>query len=730
MGMSLVQYLKNDNGSYLSFVPPNFATEDENGTLGEKLFYCVDGMPYEELMPFIAEIENLLKDEEKLEGFSTSQLDGYSDHFKKMIHSFANSLLADNSEILDNYIPNNFSEHKIIDIQGFSGSGKTTLISQLLGFPVDESILATATGKTTVGSRQFIVANQSSYQVAATFISHRQLETYINNILRNSAKSVLKNNIKEDEDEIIDNFLIDSRQQFRMRYILGDLAEEDNISGNALNDDFVSLFEAHKQKVNTLISEIELKLGAYKTLEKEEKTNFEKKFDQDYYNSKDFIETKHQLIQLIKSKIHAILDKFEFTYEVDENNWINAAYFETTDKETAIEVIKIMSSNDTDLYGSLLTPVIQSLRAVGQFYPTWLDEQSRPSYQFIFNDNMGLDHILHKKQFSLHHDTQQRIQHSDKVILVNNGRSNPDSRLNVLFEHFILTGQIDKLILCHTHMDELNGGELKKKGAREKHVKKNMLQVMNLLNNSSQPIIEDIIDNASFYFSQLDKEFDENEELSRLYECFNEKAYELKINTDIKFDESIFTQEFKNQIEQYQSVWKEYYLAAPWQTIKAFNNAYARNSYTYINKKYDVYDPLNDFKKHLYMIFFYTYKRSMEGTHLSETEINQIQQEFNNLCTQYIDELALNRLVKSKMPQWIGASKLGGPGSTDVRRGQLTKLFKEACPISPSSDNIIDKSIIQFHDELLSIVNKVLKEIEHKQANISLDIRHTNIVEV
>lgn len=729
--MNLVKRVKIKDRNFLSFVPPSIAMEDENNLNGEKFFYGIDHLSNEEIEALIVEIESVLKNEQKLQDLLLESLseDNYSPAFIEMMQRPLHlTTIKQQEEILERFISNDYPSHRLIDIQGFSGAGKTTLISQLLGFPTDDCILATATGKTTVGSRQFIVSDEEQFRVAATFIDYIQLETYINHILRDSAKTILKDRFKQDREEVFDQFFINSTQQFRMRYLLGSLKQEEAVE-SFINEELSELFTRHEQRINAVFNLFPHEQKArYETLQAQERATFENEFATFYYDSIEFLRTKFELIQLIKSHVEGLLDKYQLQYEKDENDWVKVAYLETNSKEQSIAVIQSMSSNDVELYGNLLTPIIQHLRAVGRFYPTWLDEEKRTNYQYIFNDSMGLDHVLRREQFSLDIETEEKIQRADKIVLVNKGTNNPDQRIKVLLEHFILTGQIQKLILCHTHMDSFKGGEFKKESTRQKHVNKNLQQVVALLEKSQQPAIETIIENASLYFSRLDEQYKENEELSRLIKLFSEEAHSIRLNTVIQFDEKSFMDEFIKQVKNYKNLWDEVYLVKHWASVKALNRCYA----VLDEYEYQGMNPLNDLKKVLYLIFFNSFCQSLKNNHLDTEEQNQIQQQFSQSCVNDINKIAIQRLVESRKQQWVNAFNLSGPGSASDRKAALESLAQEVYP--PTNKQELISNVVSngghFYNELKMNVDIALKEIGQQQPDLSLIIRPFEIQEV
>ena len=729
--MNLVKRVKLKDKYFLSFVPPTIAMEDENHLYGEKFFYCIDHLSKEAIEQLILEIKSILEDEQKLQDLSLESLNDYNfspTFIEMMSRPLSLMTIKQQEELLERFVSNDYPSHQLIDIQGFSGAGKTTLISQLLGFPTDDCILATATGKTTVGSRQFIVSDEEQYRIAATFIDYIQLETYINHILRDSAKMILKDRFKQDREEVFEQFFVNSTQQFRMRYLLGSLKQEEDVE-SFINEELSELFTRHEQRINTLITLFpHEQKEKYETLKAQERATFENDFAIFYYDSTEFLKTKYELIQLIKLHVERLLDKYQLQYEKDENDWVKVTYLETNSKEQCIAVIQSMSSNDVELYGNLLTPIIQHLRAVGRFYPTWLDEQTRAKYQYIFNDSMGLDHVLRREQFSLDIETEEKIQRADKIILVNKGTNNPDQRLKVLLEHFILTGQIQKLVLCHTHMDTFKGGEFKKESTRQKHVKKNLQQVVTLLEESQQPTIEALIESASFYFSGLDEQYKENEELSRLIELLSEETHSIRLNTDIQFDEKSFMDEFIQQVENFKDLWDNGYLNNHWATVKALNRRYA----VLDEYEYQGMNPLNDFKKVLYLVFYNSFCQSLKNNHLNIEESNQIQQQFSQSCAKDINKKANQRLVESKKQQWINAFNLSGQGSTLNRKNALEKLAQEVYPPTKKQDLIsgIDSNGVHFYNELKGIVDVALKEISQQQPDLSLIIRPFEIEEV
>src|SRR6266566_9852523 len=108
------------------------------------------------------------------------------------------------------------------------------------------------------------------------------------------------------------------------------------------------------------------------------------------------------------------------------------------------------------LFGRLLTPLVQGIRASGPFLPAWR-EGSSP--RLVLMDGEGLGHTLDTAT-SLSTEVTSRFEKADAIVLVDSASQPMQATSSAVLKSVETGGHVAKLLICFTHFDSVEGDNL------------------------------------------------------------------------------------------------------------------------------------------------------------------------------------------------------------------------------------------------------------------------------
>ncbi|MEK5394309.1 hypothetical protein [Paenibacillus sp. FSL K6-2859] len=656
----------------------------------------------------------------------------------------------DHEDLRDEKIPME-KDNQIIDIEGFSGAGKTSLLSQLLGLDVKkENVLATSSNKTTVSDIEFIIKNTDDFSLVCTFKEKQKIEDYVRELIQRASHEAIGNN---EHDSITRKFTETADKEFRLQYIVGTIKpkvsdtnsltnrfakyqgnnEQDshyNELMSSLLDDIIYL---SKEKWKNYIVNNNLDLSSLTELEKYQA---EIDFLEGFIKEDIFLDYVDQIMKEIETTINKVLTIEGLFIEKTRYDWISYIHAKQLNKSDCLNLIEKLATNKKKLFGEILTPIVESIRVQGPFFPDWVVEKEK--YKFTFVDGRGLDHVL-KEAFSVPLEVNYKLRRANKIIYVQNGSETMSHNSKVFFENLELSGYTPKMHLVFTHFDEVEGNNLVTASDKANHVIGNMEQVLNLLDHDKKNNIQDSINNKMFFLGGLDKNLNENladditlNELHQFIDTLNMTEVELQLkNLNFVYYKQVLPVDLLEVSEQFNNRWKaqlgtktvDEIVSLSWPTIKALSRRYAelnRLSYNNISPAGDMVQYL---KGCLYQ-YFSIPNYFMRDDRIDEKKVAQFRTKAMENAEELITIFSKERLLddNEQLKRWKRAYYIRrGPGSTSLRAQDISEIIDNAMPLfNKNSNNKEFKVLVESF--ITSVIKVVIANMNDKySSNVVLE---------
>jgi energy-coupling factor transporter ATP-binding protein EcfA2 len=622
-------------------------------------------------------------------------------------------------------------------LMGAPGAGKTTLVRQLIGtHPKTERFPSTSVNRTTTFPTEVALCD-GDYEAAVTFMSEHETRFEI----EESLSAAIVEAIDGKNKDIARALLEKSDMRFRLKYLLGDYAaEQDDVDPYDDDQESDQSLAADNPFTPTPAEQLELRhtLDGYieqiKQIAAEAKSAFEAEPEHQLANltaddrnaAFDLIEetavASDAFVELVSDILDELRSKFELVtdghFEKSTTGWPKAWHIKTAADERAafLAAILFFSDNHYLSWGRLLTPLVNSMRVVGPFKPTWADKLPR----LVLVDTEGLGHKadasadLPEQALSLLHD-------ADVILFVEsakNGMTNFAS--GKALEAVVNAGHTRKLAVVFTNMDLVKGDNLKGK-AKFDHIFAGLRNVIDnqLAKNVSTDVARGLLEHlasSTFYVGRIN-ELDPipakpelNKLLARLAAAqppvFEPVAFPEYRDDKLGFAIQEAAREFRQQ-------WKgmlgfDAVRAKPWQTIKALSRRYAEG--------WDdgfVLRPASNLVAALSAAIsrFLETPIGWSGDPTPEQKRETIDR-IKSKISRDLPILSSNRLREKPQLQWQDAYSLRGGGSTRVRANRVEGIFEQFVPVPDAVS--VDRQVWEFLDEVKCVVAKAIGEIKEE----------------
>ncbi len=673
---------------------------------------------------------------------------------EKAVEIFYRDIYINNSleyeKIREEYIPiDHLKDHKIIDIEGFSGAGKTTLLEQLLGLETKgEQVLATSTNKATISNKEFIVSNEKDYSIVCIFKEKAKIEKYVKELIEGAILETIKNSTY---DVIVRNFVETKDREFRLNYILGNISTRDKSIESSIYLSKTVKYDKCKEEGTRNNKELEVVLtdvisyaeNEWREFLKGEDINIDKlpkrrkmeleiKFIEKIMKSNRCVEFVERIMNMINIVIHRVLGD-NLTYkEVNKNGWIDFIFAEKLDRKACLNILESVSSNKKNLFGHIITPIVESIRTKGPFIPRFIDQKD--DYKFIFFDGRGLDHIL-KDAFSIPPEIGEKLRKADKILWVNNASEGIKYDAEMFFNHVEISGYSSKLYMAFAHFDRIQGEDFYGIESKVNHIVGNMNQVLDLLGGLKGENIKRKLNDKLFFLENLHKEINIEDDFMTIKELKDlidklkaSKRQVTLYNQQLKYYEYLFPIDLIEATNKYNERWDallgfqedQSIKALSPQTVKALSRRYAELN----SLSYDGLSPVGDMQKYLIECIYKLVTKpnyfqkdffiSEENkSHLVSIIMEKMSDKVYEVCKERI--LTLNRQTQL----WYRAYHLRrGEGSTELRAEDIKEINRFAMPCYNISDENIE--IKRFTNHLIKEVLKVVFEDVNREYNTNI----------
>ncbi len=601
--------------------------------------------------------------------------------------------------------------YKKVQIVGTTGAGKTTLLRQFIGTdPEKERFPSTSTAKTTICDMEIIPCDQDQYEAVVTFFSYEKVRMYVEECVFNAGKSFVKD---EPEQTVIRHLLEHTEQRFRLNYLLGNLTPKKrstlfNKPSNPTKAHEISnlsvTIDERKQMEDTLKNILELVTkSAEKAWLKTEQSiittipqddneenaeSFESLFEEVWKEDASFSTTVEQIMEEIENRF-SFVSGGKWTYNSQE--WAVSWHFSTSNRREFLEAIKPMTSNYANFFGKLITPLVQGIRIVGPFQPTWHNEEIP---KLIFMDGEG---IGHKAGSSISTSLSKKLDDVDAILLVDNAQSPMLTEpINVL-KHIVTSGNTSKLFICFTHFDEVKGDNLPDISDKENHVLGSLENALyeigkKLGSNAERHLMKQIQNDTFFFVGGIQHTLTEEDEytssqLSNLVDALESINDEVEPSETFPiYNGTTVALAIHKAAEEYYELWngvlnlsydKTY--KQHWRRIQALSRRFAELG----EDEYDGLKPLADMimmvRDHIFISILdcpleWTVEHASDE--LKQTVKDTVAMEFNKNLQSFL----AHTIWDNQMSQWSQAYNRSGQGSTKIRAKDMQLIFKSALP--------------------------------------------------
>jgi len=370
--------------------------------------------------------------------------------------------------------PSQTTGYRTILVIGTTGAGKSTLIRQLMGTTEEDGFPATSASKTTVAETELLLA-PGDYYAVATFMPLVEVRAYVEENVVAAGLAVFDD---RPTLEIRARLLDHADQRFRMRYLLGDplmgppAVEPDSdepLSGNIT----AIVVEIQRLLEEAVTSEVELMVSTgVATAETPE--------EELHVLLKDRLSDNPVVVEIVEFLLAEIRSRVEALAPSDlvssRDGWPLYWRCHETDRDVFLKRLRTFGGNAHADFGQLLTPLVNGMRVRGPFHPTWAREI--PYVMLI--DREGLGHTPDSVS-SLPSSTTRMFDEVDTVVIVDNAQQPMQAAPVAAMRQIAAAGHGDKLIVCFTHFEAVQGPNLPNLDARRYHVIASVDQVLSAI---------------------------------------------------------------------------------------------------------------------------------------------------------------------------------------------------------------------------------------------------------
>jgi energy-coupling factor transporter ATP-binding protein EcfA2 len=633
------------------------------------------------------------------------------------------------------------SDYRRILLVGTTGSGKTTVARQLLGTdPRSERFPSTSTGKTTIADMEMVL-DSGLFRAVVTFMSHDQVLDYVQDCVSAAALGCARN---EENSNIVRLLLSHVSQRFRLSYMFGngpyvermtDLDEYDTEeeiledSGDAVepidlsvtNNQIASWVERLRTVATTVSNELRAALRPGKGDERVFEELFEEELDSRLHDDDD--------CQALVDEIMDEIDKrFELLapgrVEKNRQGWPELWTWETEDRKAFLKTVARFSSNHAKYFGSLLSPLVNGIRVVGPFQPTWADEQPR----LVIFDGEGLGHTPDSSA-SIPTSLTRRFDDSDIVLLVDNATQPMQAAPVVLMKSLAAAGKTSKLMMCLTHMDQVRGDNIPTFALRKQHVLASAENVLTSIGEQlgrfAERALRQSMQRGCFFVGSIDGQLIATskvhqrsiDQLLELLAAVNavRQLPELAVVRPV-YDRVNLVLAVKNATEKFHEEWavrlglrsKPGFPKEHWTRVKALSRRLALGW----SDEYDTLKPVADLHRNL-QNDIYVFIQSPMKWDGPEPDDDEKQSTFDRLAEGISSrslQLVTRRIRQERTEEWQLAYNCKGLGSTFSRAEIIDNdIYDRAAPIpdvAPSPDrNAFLHEVIAAVDEAAGVLD-------------------------
>jgi hypothetical protein len=630
---------------------------------------------------------------------------------------------------------------------GTTGAGKTTLVRQLIGTdPVKERFPSTSTAKTTIHDTE-IALTEGDWRAVATFASSDEVREYLNECISAAVLAAAKG---ADDAEVLRRLLSHVNQRFRFSYVLGngpvvpsrsldfdDDDEELKVEADLLSEeerDAIDLASTQELLARTVekLRELARRLGDRLRAELDVRGDDDERVAEELFEEEldNLLRDNEEFHQVADALMEEIEKRFDLLppgkVQKTRQGWPLAWSGEWPVEERAefLRAISRFSSNYAPLFGRLLTPLVNGMRAAGPFAPAW-DGSSVP--KLVLLDGEGLGHSP-KSSSAVSTAVSRRIETADAVILVDSATQPMQAAPLAAMREVVATGNARKLIIAFTHFDEVKGDNLPNASAKVQHVLASAENVLAAfgedLGSYAERALRQRLERARFFFAGIHEPLERAtasgrrtiSQLGKLLKAID-AVIERPEPADARpvYDRMNLVLAIRSAADAFHEAWRprlglEFnpgFAKEHWTRVKALSRRLA----TGWADEYDTLRPIADLRKEL-VERIYVFVQSplrWDGPEPADDQKQACFDAFADNLSRRLLDVCTRRVWHERAEQWQDAYDRHGSGSTFVRARIIgDDIYEPAAPV-PDATPSPDRN--QFLREVTAEVAKAASEI-------------------
>ncbi|MBK6744721.1 MAG: hypothetical protein IPG66_17915 [Hydrogenophilales bacterium] len=623
---------------------------------------------------------------------------------------------------------------------------ETTLVRQLIGtHPETERFPSTSVNRTTTFPTE-VALREGQYEAVVTFMSERETRFEI----EESLSAALVEAVDGDAKRTARAFLEKSDMRFRLKYLLGDLAQEGEQEVDPYEEDSaleetneadgvstvapaeqIKLQQKLREYIDRIVSmaarlktDLESVQGDMATMSSDDRSAALDLIEEQAVESDEFIELVSDVLDEIRTKFEPITaGRFDKT----TTGWPRAWQIQCgrDEREAFLLAVRYFSGISYRSWGKLLTPLVNGMRVIGPFKPEWAEQAAR----IVLVDTEGLGHKADATA-DLPEQVLPLLHEADVVLLVDSAKNGlTNFTAGKALEGVVNSGHTRKLVVVFTHMDAVKGENLKGQSKLDhvfgglRNVVENQL-AKNVSAEAARYLLEHLA-TSTFYVGRIDQTDPKpaKPELNRLLShlaAAQPRVFEPVAFPEYSADNLVLA--IQEAARDFRQQWQGMlglapnpeYRPKPWQTIKALSRRYAEG--------WDdgfVLRPTSN----LVAALSAAISRFLEtpigwSGHPTPEQMRETIDRVKTAVAVQLPILSMHRLREQPQPTWHEAYSLRGTGSTFERRIRIEGIYERWVPIPDARG---DRPVFEFLNDVKEVVMGAVGKVEEdvRAANVS-----------
>ena len=619
---------------------------------------------------------------------------------------------------------------------GVPGAGKTTLVRQLIGtHPKREAFPSTSLNRTTTFPTE-LVLHPGRYKAVVTFMSEHEARFE----LEECVSAAIVEAVNGDEALVARTFLEKSDMRFRLKYILGDLGNQDTEADPYADEEeteklpegdesSVAIDQQHKNAAvvrgyiagmfniaNACKAVVETEHGLLEQMSPPDRTAALDLIEEQADESDEFLNLVSEILDELRTKFEAIgaVGKFHKT----TTGWPTAWSIESAPEERGafIAALRFFSGISERSWGQLLTPLVNGMRAQGPFRAEWANAEPH----LVLMDTEGLGHKANPTA-DLPEQTAALLHEADVILLVDSAKNGlTNYAAGKALESVANMGLTRKLAMVFTHMDMASESGLKGQRLHDQIFSglRNVVdnQLSKSLPSESARFLLERLQHHTFYVGRIDKAEARGAEpeLNRLLgHLIAEQPPVIQPVSVPQYDRAFLMMAVQEAARDFRRQWQGILGIAPdsdykpksWQTIKALSRRYAENW----GEDFELRPTAN-----LRTALETALSRFLEnpirwgGDPTPEQKRDAIER-LKTAVAKKLPDIVNQRLREEPTTSWREAWLPRGARSTDTRRIRIEGIYQQQVPIPDARGG---KTVLDFMKKIEEIVDEALREFE------------------